>query len=458
MPEYQQPHTQLKDYYLDILGQQPGLKIYTQITLCYSLPDTTSHSAIVNKLTHGLERLSASFPWIAGQVVSEGAGEGNTGLFKIEPLEKIPRLVVKDLRENPDAPTMDALRSANFPMSMLDERLIAPRMTLPSSDEAADVTPVFCVQANFIHGGLLLTFVSEHQTMDMTGHGQMMSLLSKACRNEPFTTDELETGNLARRDLVPYLDASYTPGHELDYQVLKPAATGETPSPPKSTWANFSFSAASLASLKAEASESLPDSSKFISTDDAVTSFLWKSVTRARQHRYNTTKTSLLARAVDARSFLGVSKTYPGLLQNMTYHHLRQQPLVNGPLGILASSLRSAIDPSTSDIAYRTRALATLLNRSTDKNIVSFTASNTPASDLALSSWAKIGCYGVDFGLGLGMPVSVRRPRFAPVEGLLYLLPMRPDGEVTVAVCLSDGDLTALVGDSVFARYAGYIG
>jgi len=68
---------------LDILGQQLLLKIYTQICFCFSVADASSHSAIINTLTNGLERLSASFPWLAGKVVNEGSGEGNSGIFKI---------------------------------------------------------------------------------------------------------------------------------------------------------------------------------------------------------------------------------------------------------------------------------------------------------------------------------------------------------------------------------------
>ena len=141
--------------YLDVLGQQPLLKTYNQICFCFSVTDASSYSAIINTLENGLEQLSVSFPWLAGKVVNEGSGEGNSGIFKIKPLEKIPRLVVKDLRHDPSIPTMDALRRANFPFTMLDETIIAPRKTLPgSSDEpASDSSPVFLLQANLITGG-----------------------------------------------------------------------------------------------------------------------------------------------------------------------------------------------------------------------------------------------------------------------------------------------------------------
>lgn len=187
---------------MDILANQPLLKLYTQICLCYPVADASSYPAIINTLTGGLERLSASFPWVAGQIVNEGASEGNTGVFKIKPLDRVPRLVVKDLRDDPSIPTMDALRQSNFPSSMLDESVVGPLKTIPLPDEPNDLDPVFIVQATFITGGLLLAFVGHHMAMDMTGQGHLMRLLSKACHNEPFSEQELSTVNLARHDLL----------------------------------------------------------------------------------------------------------------------------------------------------------------------------------------------------------------------------------------------------------------
>ena len=55
---------------------------------------------------------------------NEGAGDGNTGVFKITPLDKI-QLVVKGLQHDPSAPTIDGLRQAKYPFTMLDENIIA---------------------------------------------------------------------------------------------------------------------------------------------------------------------------------------------------------------------------------------------------------------------------------------------------------------------------------------------
>ena len=458
------------DDHLDILGQLPSLKIYTQICFCFSVADASSHPAIINTLTDGLERLSASFPWLAGQVVQEGAGEGDSGIFKFKPLGETPLLVVKDLRHDPSIPTMDGLRRADFPISMLDENIIAPRKTLPGSseDSASDSAPVFLLQTNFIAGGLLLTIVGQHNTMDMTGQGHIIHLFSKACRNEQFTSEELSSGNLGRRSLIPLLDNSYKPGSELAHQIVKPtpshSITSSTnvhrvpPPPPKSTWAYFTFHLTSLTALKSLATKTITPPLGYISTDDALSAFIWQSVIRARLPHLNPTAESTFARAVNVRHYLDIPPTYPGLVQNMTYHTYSLQKLVEEPLGGVASQLRSALDPKTSDLGYNTRALATLLNRTPDKSIFSLTATLDISTDLMLSSWAHLDCYELDFNLGLGTPEAVRRPQFDPVESLIYLMPRTPDGEIAVAICLRDEDMERLRADEEFAKYGRYIG
>ena len=149
---------------------------------------------------------------------------------------------------------------------------------------------------------------------------------------------------------------------------------------------------------------------------------------------------------------------YTGLVQNMTYHTYTLQELIEEPLGGVASQLRSALDPKTSSLGYNTRALATVLHRTSDKNIVDFTATLDLSADIMLSSWAKLDCYELDFNLGLGKPEAVRRPQFEPVESLVYLMPRTLDGEIAVAICLRDEDMERLRADEEFAKYGRHIG
>jgi hypothetical protein len=450
------------DVCLDIFGQQPRLNIYTQLCLCFSLPEDFSHSLVINKLTSGLERLTAGFPWVAGQVICEESSHGNTGVFKIKPLNSIPGLIVRDLRNNHLVPTMRALRQANFPMKMLDESIIAPRNTFPGTEESKKVesnSPVLLVQVNFITGGLILTFLGQHQTMDIIGQGQIMRLFSKACHGEYFTDEELFSGNLDRQYIIPPLD-KYKQGLELSRHLVRriPSNTGESVQSPKCIWASFVFNATSLATLKAVASSTLSPNVSYISTDDALSAFIWQSIMRARSARLSPTTEATLGRAIDVRRHVGILPTYPGMIQNMTYTTFQLQHLVTLPVGEIASAMRRAVDPKTTVLPFRTRALATYMYGRADKSNVSPASSVDLSIDVLFSSWAKIDCYSLDFNLGLGLPEAVRRPKFQPLESFVYFMPKAPDGEIAVAICLRDEDMDRLKCDKEFANYARFDG
>jgi hypothetical protein len=458
---------------LDILGQMPTLKLYTQLTFCYPLKDTSSKSGIAQTLSDGLERLAKGFPWVAGQVSNEGASEGNSGIFKIVPYKDIPLLIVKDYTDNVLVPSFEEMQKAEFPMRMFDEKLVAPRDTVPvgPEDVAPGLFPVFLVQINFIKGGLLLTVNAEHQAMDLIGQVAMISLLSKACHNEPFTEGDLKSGNWPRRDVVPFLDADWEPGPELSRQIAKsePATIVSTegvigtsntaPAPaPASVWNYFSFNAQSLATLKETATNDLVGSSGFASTDDVLTGLVWKAVIKARLPRLNLSQKCSFGRGIDVRKYFDVPATYPGMLQTMNVHTLTVEEVSKASLGKLGLEFRSQLDPKLSDIRQRAQALATTLNRTADKSPIDFAVDLDTTVDFMLSSWAKADCWNFEFNLGLGKPESVRRPRLMPFPGLAYFMPKSRDGEISLAICLVDYEMERLRKDEDFGKYARFIG
>ncbi|KAF9765721.1 hypothetical protein IL306_001988 [Fusarium sp. DS 682] len=440
------------DMELDIIGQQPLMvKIYTQVSFCFPVSDPSAHPAITATLKQGLQRLSQNFPWVAGQVKEED------GVFKIKAFEETPPLVVKDLRDDPSAPTMEALKKAEFPMSMFDENVIAPKKTLPLGPNYSpdDPQPVLLFQLNFIQGGIILTVNGQHGCMDMTGQDELIRLLSKACRDEPFTQEEISTMNLDRKTIVPLLE-NYETGPELDHQLVKPPPTTEQPpAPPKASWAFFSFSPQALSELKDKASQTLDSQTKFISTDDALSAFIWQSVSRARLGRLEESTSTQFCRAVDVRTQLDVPKNYPGILQNMTYNVSTLSKITQEPLGVVASHLRSELGRDR--LRRRTQAMVTYL-KNHEQGGLSVTADANSSTDIMLSSWAKLGCWEYDFGFGLGKPESVRRPLFEPFESLMYLMPKRPDGEITAAISLRDEDMERLKGDEEWKKFGRFIG
>lgn len=447
---------------LDILGTQPSLhKLYTQICSVYPILDPSIHNHIINTLRNGLNKLAATFPWLSGIVINEDASEGVTGTFRITPIDEIP-LVVKDLRTDPSIPTMESMRKAKFPFPMFDENVIAPCMTLnlpgTSIGLVADTGPVFAVQVNFVVGGLMLTFVGQHNVMDMVGQTSVINWLSKACHGLDFSDEELAIGNMDKSKSVPLLDDEWEPGHELDIQMANPSPTTPSESPPISSWRYVEFSAASSQALKSQATQTKDPQCDFISTDDVLCAFIWKCISRVRESRLEPDTPSTFARALDARQSMDLPDTYPGALSNMAYNKSTIQTLNEQPLGMIASQLRNQLDPNVRNLAHDTRALATFLNRCDDKNKILITAAVDVSSGMSLSSWAKINLYDLDFNLGLGMPEVVRRPMFTPVESLIYIMPKAPNGDLAVALCLRDGDWEGLNDDEEWKKYALYIG
>jgi trichothecene 3-O-acetyltransferase len=447
----------LDDFPLDVFGQQPRInRIYTQITFCFPIIDEQPElpiEATIRTLQDGVERLSTSFPWTAGKVVQEH------GLYKIRAREGSLSIVIKELRHHDSMPSWDILQKASFPFSMLDECTIAPVKTL--SEEAGPELLVFLVQANIISGGLLITFNGQHGSMDMAGLGEVIRLLAKACRNEPFTTSELAVGNMRRDNIFCLIGKDDLSGGEGD-------STGnsvdERVAPqieiPSCSWAYFLFSASSMRALKSEAMSTIP-TSDFVSTDDVLSVFVWQSITRARLRRLGVGSdlTSTLSRNVNVRRYLDVAPGYPGVITHSTTHSISIDTLVEKSLGSLAVDLRSALDPKV--IAEETRASALHIMKGGAAK-ATFASTSTPELDVRLSSWAKEKCYEVEFGFaaGTGKLEAVRRPRFmdGAREGLVYLLPKALDGEIAVGICLRDADLEILKTDEVFVKYATYIG
>ncbi|KAH8727830.1 acetyltransferase [Phaeosphaeriaceae sp. PMI808] len=449
---------------LDVMGTQSALfKLYTQLAFVFPAPDSKHQSTIVSVVTRGLERLDKNFPWVTGQVVNTNSDPKAPPTYKIRPLESVPRLIVRKYEADLSTPTFAQMKAARFPMSMMGEELWAPCPTVAAasfdptklSGAADSPAPVLLVQLSFIKGAVVLCVNMQHNTCDMMGQAAVLEWLSKACNGKEFTQDELDIGNMDRRGLVPLIEVDMGDLRmDLEDQLLPDQPTldkEQTPAtsapqlPPECSWIYCSFSACSLKRLKEAATVELPKGfDGYISTDDTISAFIFKSLLCARKSRLPEDACVTFARAVDARRYLGVHKRYPGILQNMTYTKYLLSALLHAPVGQVAAAMRRQVDPSTSDIARRTRALITYLSGPADNiSNISFTA-RLQAADIAFSSWTKVPAYEWDFGLGLGSPAVVRRPGFLPVESLMYAMPKDSDGAIAVAMCLRREDIEQL--------------
>lgn len=436
----------------DVFGQLMFLKSYTQV--CIGFP-TGSHSEgeLVAALQTAASRLTDAFPWLGGQVVNEGSGQGNSGLFKIVPYEKHlknPPVIVKKI---PELDYEEIVRN-KAPASMLDGDVLGPRKGIPVSYEKhEEPAEVFSLQANFLKGGIILNFAAQHNAMDMNGLGHLIYLFSKAMRGEPFTEMELKEGNRDRRNVIPLLTDDEP---LLDHSMLRPDPNAGPPQMHPAEWVYFRFPRTGLQELKDKALASVSDgrSATWMSTNDVLTAFLWQHLSAARLARLSPAEKTILCRAINGRRALNLSPAYMGHCVMCSFTPMIFQEIINTRLGDLTLRLRKDL----SDIdEYAVRSLVTLIARTPDKNTISYAARLDLSKDLLFSSWAHQETYSLDYGI-LGRPDFVRRQRFLPLESLCYFMPKSREGDIDLAACLREDDLKMLAKDCEWTKYSEYIG
>ncbi|KAJ2976820.1 hypothetical protein NQ176_g4725 [Zarea fungicola] len=451
------------DVALDIFGQRL-VTIFTQISFCFQTPDASATQNALETLRRGMQRLAVHFPWVAGQVVCENASPHSSGIYKMKALHDTPRLSIKDLSNDTSMPSMNELRRSGFPMRCLDEELVAPRKS-NSGGPREKIAEVFQVQATIINDGLILTFLGQHQSMDGVGQNQVINLLAKACAGEAFTAEELRIGNMAREEIVPLLGPSWSPSRELEHNIIKmdpqeagPGSMRSKMPDDKGVWCHFGMSRGALQALKEQATSTMPPTTKFVSTDDAITAFVWQSITRVRYSSFDPATKTFLGRAVDLRRYLAIPQEYPGFIQSMAYNEFTMEQLLNSPLGVISAALRAEVDTESSSMAYHAQSFATLISRTADKTRTSYIGGFDMLRDVMISSWSNQNSYDLDFGFGLGTPEAVRRPKFDGFQGLAYLMPRDRNGDIGVAICLDEKDMLKLREDEQFCCYATCIG
>ena len=441
---------------LNIFEQRPVWgRLAINLGFCFHLSEEADLAVINKKFQHALVTLAGNFPWIAGEVVTEGRDkDGSSGVSKIVSRDQMPKIISRDHRKITSIPSMQQLRQAGIPISMLDDSVFAPRAAAVAIPLVS--RPVLMVQSNVIHGGLVLVFSGDHAAVDLPGLLQIIRWFSTLCHDTRLSTTELMTGNMSRRDLIPLLDSSYQPGEELAQQIPPNHTTGMPSSQARCSWATFKVPCHAVSEIKTAATATR--TSPYVSTDDSLSAFIWQSVARARMQRLSPDTISKAARAINVRRILDIPSDYPGLVQNNIFHQLPLHELSTQPLGVVASMFRDAITCKSPSLEFYSRALATALSRTTDKGSLRVGANLNLSSDLLLSSATTSGAYQLDFALGLGLPEAVRLTRQDPFESMAYLLPFTPEGDATILICLRDSDLAAVMADESFSQFAQYVG
>ena len=441
--------------------QTEFLKTYTIMMISFPLEENVDRSKVVSTLEAACKSLARSIPFLAGQVKFDPDEPGEhfkSGLFRIVTYGHPNGSLLRIKYLSDDFPSYHEISDAKAPSAMLDGSILSTEKGLPDRPADSDTCPVLVIQANFIHGGLLLCFSGMHSVMDGNGLGQIIRMLATACKGESIAEADVQAAYLDRRTYIPPLKPDETPLEHLDLRIDPNESKPEQPSDTSSRlWTYFRFSAPKLAKLKVEASKECPPHS-WITTNDAVTAILWKAITKARSQNLNVSDNTTLFRAVNGRRLLRppVPDAFLGNTVQCASIHLSIKDLTDN---MSTSAITLLIRESTQQVDdFFIRSLATLLRNEPDKRTVAYGMKH-PDREFVVSSWAGLPTYPEGgFGSLLGMPEFVRRPKLTPFEGLAYLMPKDLKGNIDLAIGLKESDLDKLRSDAEWMSYVEFIG
>ncbi|KXX79168.1 Trichothecene 3-O-acetyltransferase [Madurella mycetomatis] len=452
--------------YQDVLGQLPRLKTYTHMLLCFPLRDDLSPTALIISLESAARALFRAFPWLAFRVVHEGSGPGNSGTFRLAPCPDFAaqNAIVRTKDCTDICPTYQEILDARGPVDMLDGGVLGPVPAFPHiyDDAELDPAPVFTLQANLVQGGLLLDAAAQHNFIDGGGLLRLLELLAGAMRGEPFSAEALKHGNCDRSTLIPLLGRD-EPMLDHSHLIREPLATG-APKPPlaqppqAARWHFVRFPSHKVTALKERANDDTRPQNAFVSTNDALSAFIWRRLSAVRLPRIEGRAeevSSKFSRALDARRALGIPRDYLGQMGYNATCRLAFGELRDWSLGDVALHLRRAVERVNHEHAVR--SWASFVAREPDKSRIMFGGAFDPDHDVGVSSLVHASVHGVEFGV-LGKPMLVRRPRFGPLEGCVYLWTATGEGDVDVLLCLKGKDWEGLERDEEWGKYTEFIG
>ena len=447
---------------------------------CFSCVDSDKEH-IFSILHAGLVQMIRERPFLTAVVVQEnsdkpanGTRPGHLSLDIPEHFET-PELVFKDLTapESGWNSSYEELRAAGMPLSKLDGRIFAPVPygILAPGDRA------MAFQATMVRGGCFLSGSSVHNFVDAFGLLTVMHEWARKCRmiQNPLLL-ESPNGHSEHYDGKAF--SSYQQTSLEDYENLKHRQElwrvlgldwrkdGFKPAPysnpPTVNTSIFAINREAVAAIKEKATpENLSRSnSRPPSSNDALISFLWRSITKARypQDGSEHKEQSMVSVAIDGRNALS-PKIPMSHIGNVVFCGLTELPvkLLTAPetgLPEIASALRDSLSKNR-----RPELLADAVKLAScipDVRKLGNAFRGWFEEDLVTTSGAEMPVYSLDFGPILGTTEFFRFP-VGQFAGICMVLPRKPDGTLEVVISLTSRQMQRLVEDVEFMKYFKFV-
>ncbi|KAH8674216.1 hypothetical protein BX600DRAFT_227139 [Xylariales sp. PMI_506] len=458
---------------------------YSRRLLLFRCASPEQYATQLAALTTGLKALVARFAVLGGTIAPLPADEAAAAHAPPEWRTILPgpglELITRDLRQ--EMPSLAELEAGGFQFSQLPYDLLVP---VPQ-DIGTDRPYAACkVQFSAIDGGSILAFAMSHSVADGSGTNEMLRVLSEQTRtaqHQPVSRGEGDHGDLAFSPAQMGLDRSplrdiksereFLIDEHPGYMWVSPGMNGGTTTPAR----RHPFEATEpeipvtihiptdhLAQLKLDATPPRAPGEPPISTHDALTALIWRSILliRSRRHAqadaaeqaFQLPSTGTVFMPSDARRHLGLPSSYVG---NAVY-----QLAATIDLDTLLSPSSPSSSSSISGLRAAARAIRRAITAVNPALVSSYMAmvnkkwvdwrfmESYPTTGVAMGTdWSSGELYGHDWGAAFGPLVRYRFPN----EAFNCILPKLPDGSTELSLSVMPQEKDLLLSDECFGKY-----
>ncbi|KAJ4862672.1 enoyl-CoA hydratase/isomerase domain-containing protein [Trichoderma breve] len=425
--------------------------------LCFSLSPDVDRQRVVDYLYIAFHHTVQRVPFLAGSIVPFSEEEGGRPWLRNLIPQGNARLEIKDLSSEL---SFAELEKSNFSQNLLDTEKLCPLPDVAYVSE--EPVPVCAFQANFIEGGLLLVVSIVHIAADGRGVTQVINIFANQLvkaqsgelgfplkqREDIYQSDRtvLVTGNGAQGAIENH--AAWTSEPMSAHLQIRDVET---------SCRTFRISAKALVELKRVASAPSRGPDAWISTNDAITGFIWRSIMLARQRAgiLADGATTHLAQPIDCRTLLRLPDPYFGNVLYVTKTSTPLAVIADDQRGIAEASfmVRAELNSMTGEkfrdlLAYAERTEKEFHTRG---NIIEDLATG----GLMITSHFKFGLHEMDFGpiFGDGHMKALRLPATGTVCGVIIVMPRLDDGSCEFLITEEPKTIQCLLEDDVFTRF-----
>ncbi|KAL4926740.1 uncharacterized protein BDV17DRAFT_299639 [Aspergillus undulatus] len=442
---------------LDYLSVQS----YNNYALFFRLADADK-PRVVEVLKQGLERTLSQVRHICGTIEKDEAG----GHSFVKKKDSTVKLVVQWLDSGSAAyPSIDEIEQSHFSAVKLGDLNLwsVPPMTYGEKPEASpDVSPVVAAyKANFVHGGLVFIMHHHHYSNDIMGWSGLTHQLAENCyaivNGTPFPP--WDPNNLDR--------SRVTKPDPPEAKVNGPPAPQRNPAQLPGICLLFHLPKRKAAELKALGT---PQDGTWISTYDAWSAFIFRTLTRVRAPVFNADPSAHVfwAEAVDMRRRFHSPRVPPRIQGNLASAVMSttagvQAPTVaevisEWPFWKLAAYIRAITNSITQEALDQSLSMVAMIR---DKAALNIRIDSMAPMSILQTDHRDANITAANFGFA--SPITYRHLLDSVTNGVIIIYPPRtneanPDEGCEFSIFYERDLAQTLIDDDEWNKYFEYRG